>query len=189
MTTSTTGLEGALSSMSLQPGYTTPSKAPAQGKPLTVRVLSSGEQQEVSRRINNLKAANSKVAAADQKIARAQADQAAAKREIEEGRRLQQEGRRLQQEGRAESEQARANLAAIDTQVVKNLEQIAAFLEAKKGQHPSAASIQKIDTLRNKILHYKDNLPATGAARTQQMQAFKQEAILLLQTLNASASK
>ncbi len=170
--TGSTGLESAFSGMSLQQqAERKPSKpAPSNGQGLTVHVMTAAEEQKLSKHVTSMIETKRKIAAADEMIARGKAGQVEARREIEQGK--------------AQAEEAKAKIAQDTAQIVKGLEGMVAVLSKMKEIHKAnSASVQKIDSLREKIIQYKNNLPQDVAAQKVRMQELKQEALLLSQNL------
>ncbi len=182
----TTGLEGSFSGMRLQGNCPSVSNRQPQNSQMTVRYMTAAEQQDIAARIENLKTAEAKLADARQKIAeggamiaQAKAGQAEARKEIETGR-------SQKEQGKTQIDQAKANLAVLNGQTIKALDGIAgALLKMQEANKQNPAAVQRIDSLRQQVLQYKDNLPTDAAAQQKRMQELKQEATILVQSLAA----
>ncbi len=134
-----------------------------QGQAATVRYMTAAEEEDLSRKVNNLLIARQQVADADKTIA---------------------EGKRLQEEARAEAEKARAGMAQAKANTIRGLEGAAAGLEKMLGaikNNPTAT--QKIEAIRQKILSAKDNLPDNPVEQQKLVLALKQESAVVIQSL------
>jgi len=132
---------------------------------------------DLARKVNNLLIAKQQGADADKMIAEGSRIEAKSKH-------LEAEGKRLEAEGKAEEEQAKAKIALAKANTIKGLEGMVTAVEKMQGVFkatPGAA--EKIEAIRRKILQLKDNLPEQPMEQQRQMQALKQDYMLLVQSL------